>query len=67
MMAAHRVPPQMMGIMPNNVGGFGDVEKASRVFVRNELMPLQKRLQEMNDWLGKEAIQFNTYSLDIVP
>ena len=21
MMAAHRVPPQMMGIMPNNVGG----------------------------------------------
>ncbi|EMV5359147.1 Presumed portal vertex protein, partial [Escherichia coli] len=38
-----------------------------RVFVRNELMPLQKRLQEMNDWLGKEAIQFNTYSLDIVP
>ncbi|OSM96657.1 hypothetical protein AU504_08025 [Lonsdalea populi] len=35
MMAAHRVPPQMMGIMPNNVGGFGDVEKVSRVFVRN--------------------------------
>ncbi|MCV5632196.1 hypothetical protein OFN23_28950, partial [Escherichia coli] len=26
MMAAHRVPPQMMGIMPSNVGGFGDVE-----------------------------------------
>lgn len=25
MMAAHRVPPQMMGIMPNNVGGFGGV------------------------------------------
>lgn len=23
MMAAHRVPPQMMGIMPNNVGGLG--------------------------------------------
>lgn len=67
MMAAHRVPPQMMGIMPNNVGGFGDVEKASRVFVRNELMPLQKRLQEMNDWLGKEAIRFDTYSLDIAP
>ncbi|VEA33742.1 probable capsid portal protein [Salmonella enterica subsp. enterica] len=28
MMAAHRVPPQMMGIMPSNVGGFGDVEKS---------------------------------------
>lgn len=49
MMAALRVPPQMMGIMPHNVGGFGDVEKASRVFVRNELMPLQKQQQKFND------------------
>lgn len=45
MMAAHRVPPQMMGIMPSNVGGFGDVEKAARVFVKNELIPIQKRLE----------------------
>lgn len=65
MMAAHRVPPQMMGIMPNNVGGFGDVEKASRVFVRNELIPLQKRLQELNNWLGDEVIRFEPYTLDI--
>lgn len=65
MMAAHRVPPQMMGIMPINVGGFGDVEKASRVFVRNELMPLQKRLRELNDWLGDEVIRFEQYSLGI--
>ncbi len=63
MMAAHRVPPQMMGILPNNVGGFGDVEKASRVFVRNELTPLQKRLQELNDWLGEEVIKFTPYIL----
>ena len=52
MMAAHRVPPQMMGIMPNNVGVLGMWKKASRVFVRNELMPLQKRLQELNYWLN---------------
>lgn len=63
MMAAHRVPPQMMGIMPSNVGGFGDVEKASRVFVRNELMPLQKRLQELNEWLGEKVIRFDMYDL----
>ncbi len=63
MMAAHRVPPQMMGIIPNNTGGFGDVEKASRVFVRNELMPLQKRLQKLNDWLGEKVIQFEEYTL----
>lgn len=63
MMAAHRVPPQMMGIMPSNVGGFGDVEKASRVFVRNELIPLQKRLMELNEWLNDEIIRFDEYKL----
>ncbi|EOU9560459.1 phage portal protein [Cronobacter dublinensis] len=65
MMAEHRVPPQMMGIMPSNVGGFGDVEKASRVFVRNELMPLQKRLQELNDWCGEKIINFESYTLEL--
>jgi len=63
MLAVHRVPPQLMGIMPNNVGGFGDVEKASLVFVRNEVMPLQKRLQELNSWLNEEVIRFETYRL----
>ncbi|WP_312111088.1 phage portal protein [Pantoea septica] len=64
MLAAHRVPPQMMGIIPNNTGGFGDVEKASKVFVRNELLPLQKRLIELNHWLGEEVVQFSSYKLD---
>ena len=65
MLAAHRVPPQMMGIIPNNVGGFGDVEKAARVFVRNELQPLQRRMLEVNDWLGEEVIRFEPYTLDV--
>lgn len=64
MMAAHRVPPQMMGIMPSNVGGFGDVEKAANVFVRNELLPLQKRLEELNDWAGVNIINFKNYDLN---
>ncbi|MXE36406.1 Presumed portal vertex protein, partial [Escherichia coli] len=64
MMAAHRVPPQMMGIMPNNVGGFGDIEKASCVFVRNELTSLQKRLVGINIWLKKKIIAFKDYSLN---
>lgn len=63
MMAAHRVPPQMMGIIPNNTGGFGDVEKASRVFVRNEFIPLQKRLEELNRWLDEEVFCFAPCSL----
>lgn len=64
MLAAHRVPPQMMGIIPNNTGGFGDVEKASRVFVRNELIPLQKRFEELNTWLSEDVIRFKDYLLD---
>lgn len=63
MMAAHRVPPQMMGIMPSNVGGFGDVERASLVFVRDELMPLQRRLQELNNWLKKDVVNFASCDL----
>ncbi|WP_039045788.1 phage portal protein [Plesiomonas shigelloides] len=65
MLAAHRVPPQMMGIIPNNTGGFGDVGKASKVFVRNELMPLQRQILELNTWLGEEVIRFDPYKLDI--
>lgn len=63
LLSAHRVPPQMMGIIPNNTGGFGDVEKASQAFVRNELMPLQERMRELNGWLGHEIINFNNYKL----
>ena len=64
MLAAHRVPPQLMGIIPTNTGGFGDVEKAARVFVRNELIPLQKQFQELNSWLGENVIRFESYTLD---
>jgi PBSX family phage portal protein len=63
LLSAHRVPPQMMGIIPDNAGGFGDVEKAAQVFVRNELTPLQERMKELNDWIGKEVIRFKPYEL----
>ncbi|MBA0216768.1 phage portal protein [Pectobacterium brasiliense] len=63
LLSAHRVPPQMMGIIPNNTGGFGDVEKASQVFVRNELTPLQERMKEINDYVGIEVIDFKPYKL----
>lgn len=63
MLAAHRVPPQMMGIIPNNTGGFGDVEKASKVFVRNELIPLQRQILELNTWIGEDIVRFTPYQL----
>ncbi|GFN46476.1 phage portal protein [Candidatus Regiella insecticola] len=62
-LAAQRVPPQLMGILPHNTGGFGDIEKAARVFAINELAPLQERLSEINAWLGEEVIRFKPYEL----
>lgn len=64
LMSAHRVPPQMMGIMPNSTGGFGDIIKSSQVFVRNELTPLQERLKEINQWFGLDIIKFKPYDLN---
>lgn len=64
LMSAHRVPPQMMGMMPNNTGGFGDVVKAAQVFVRNELTPLQERISELNKWVGTEIIKFRPYDFN---
>lgn len=60
-LTAHRVPPQLLGVMPNSTGGFGDVAKAASVFVTNEIEPLMERLREVNDWLGEEVIQFAPY------
>lgn len=57
-MAAHHVPPQMMGFIPSNAGGFWDVKKAAQVFVCYELLPLQKRLTEFISWLSDKAINF---------
>lgn len=62
-LAGHRVPPQLMGVMPSNVGGFGDVEKAARVFVTNELEPLQAVFLGINDILGQEVVKFRPYEL----
>lgn len=63
-LAAHRVPPQLLGIVPKNTGGFGAVAPAAKVFVKNELEPLQARMREVNEWLGEEVIRFSPYTLD---
>ncbi|UTH73360.1 phage portal protein [Chromobacterium sp. IIBBL 290-4] len=65
-LAAHRVPPQLLGVIPGNAGGFGDAPKAAGVFYENEIKPLQLRLQEVNDWLEEEVIQFGEYALAAV-
>ena len=57
-LAAHRVPPALLGIVPKNTGGFGAIGPAARVFVKNELEPLQNRCRELNEWIGDELVRF---------
>ncbi|GAC1610709.1 MAG: hypothetical protein NVS3B3_20140 [Aquirhabdus sp.] len=52
-----------MGIMPSNAGGFGAVEPATRVFARNELVPLQTQFLALNDGIGQEVVRFDKYEL----
>lgn len=63
-LAAHRVPPALLGIVPKNTGGFGAIGPAATVFVKNELEPLQNRFKELNDWLGEEVMRFEPYLLN---
>ncbi len=57
-MAAHRMPPQLLGIIPANAGGFGDPAKATDMFFELEIQPLQAVFEELNDWLGVPAVMF---------
>lgn len=60
-LAAHRVPPVLLGVVPQNTGGFGDIAKAADVFFAAEIEPLMARMLEVNDWLGVEAVAFKPY------
>lgn len=61
MLAAHRTPPQLLGIIPKNNGGFGDVGRALDVFFPNEIVPIEDRLMAINDKVGVPAIAFRAY------
>lgn len=63
-LAAHRVPPELMGVVPGNSAGFGNVVNAARVFARNEIQPLQTQIASaINDFMGEEVCRFDTYRL----
>lgn len=54
-----------MTILPNNVGGFGAVEPAVRVFARSELVPLQAQFMAINEWAGVEVVKFAPYDFGL--
>ncbi|VZR19871.1 Uncharacterised protein [Escherichia coli] len=63
MLAALWVPPQLLGIVPQNSGGFGSIRDAAAVWAAMELAPLQTRMTAINEWLGQEVIRFDVFEL----
>ena len=57
-LAAHRVPPQLLGIVPANSGGFGDVGKANETYLKNEIFPMLHVFKAINDELGLRVVDF---------
>lgn len=66
-LAAHRVPPQLIGVVPSNTGGFGAADTAAKVFARNEIQSLQERFKQLNEWMGQDVVQFTPYELPGAP
>lgn len=62
-LASLRIPPQLMGIVPQNAGGFGSIREAAQIFVANELEPIQSRMTQLNEWLGEEVVRFKPYEI----
>ncbi|MGL1932192.1 MAG: phage portal protein [Desulfotalea sp.] len=53
--AAHRITPALANVIPDkgSSGGFGDIVKASEVYMENEIKPLRGYALEINDLLTK--------------
>ncbi len=59
MLAMHRMPPGLCGIIPENTGGFGDVEKAMRVYYYLEVRSMLKTFSTLNEIYSEEVVRFN--------
>jgi PBSX family phage portal protein len=58
MLAAHRTPPSLLGIVPAQGSTFGKPSEAVDMFFELEIEPIQARLLEVNDQVGAEAVAF---------
>ncbi|MFJ4606584.1 phage portal protein [Pseudomonas atacamensis] len=52
--AAWRMNPALAGIIPENTGGFGDIEKIDRVYTSNEIRPICQLFSQLNDRLRED-------------
>jgi PBSX family phage portal protein len=57
-LAAHRVPPQLIGIVPAQGSTPGNPLQSTDMFFELEIAPLQARFLQINDAVGYELIRF---------
>lgn len=57
-LAAHRTPPSVLGIVPAQGSQLGKISEAVDMFFELEIRPLQMAFLEINDRLGFEAVRF---------
>ncbi len=57
-LAAHRVPPQLLGIVPAQGSAFGNPKDATEMFLDCEIEPIKAAFLELNDRLGVEAVRY---------
>lgn len=57
-MAAHRVPPQLLGIVPAQGSVFGNPTDATAMFHELEIDPIKAAFLEINERIGAEAVRF---------
>ena len=53
----------MIGIVPSNTGELGAADTAARLFIFNEIEPLQRRFAQLNERLRSDVVRFKTYEM----
>ena len=64
MLAIHRVPPKLMGIVPKSAGSLGDAITDANVFAVNEVQPIQRDMLAINDMFGLPVLEFEPYQIE---
>ena len=50
-LAMWRIQAALAGVMPDNTGGFGDIEKIAKVYFEYETVPMQDNFLQLNQYL----------------
>lgn len=60
-LASHRTPPQLLGIIPQNSSGFGDIRSANDTYFLNEITPIQGQMLRINEHAGLPVVAYREY------